>query len=165
MAAWLEMIAIGVRGGDLYEAVMTRIGDPFFGVTLNPGHLIHLDEWMHSPVSKGSKARLSSGMAMQVDIIPATGSPWFTANMEDGIALLDERGRAESPNAGRRHSRASRHGAISCKSNWASRCIRNHAVFEPGIASSAILVVTGSGILAALSVSFRLTMIVNLNER
>ncbi|MCB1458509.1 MAG: hypothetical protein KDJ48_04465, partial [Nitratireductor sp.] len=64
-------------------------------VTLNPGHLIHLDEWMHSPVSRNSDTRLGSHMAFQVDIIPATGSPWFTANMEDGIALLDERGRAE----------------------------------------------------------------------
>jgi len=26
---------------------------------------------------------------MQVDIIPATGSPWFTTNIEDGIALAD----------------------------------------------------------------------------
>jgi hypothetical protein len=29
-------------------------------------------------------------MAMQVDIIPATGTPWFTTNIEDGIALADE---------------------------------------------------------------------------
>ena len=26
---------------------------------------------------------------MQVDIIPATGTPWFTTNIEDGIALAD----------------------------------------------------------------------------
>jgi len=29
-------------------------------------------------------------MCMQVDIIPATGSRWFTTNIEDGIALADE---------------------------------------------------------------------------
>ena len=28
-------------------------------------------------------------MALQVDIIPATGTPWFTSNIEDGIALAD----------------------------------------------------------------------------
>ena len=95
VAAWLENVAIGVTGATLFDTVMNRIGDPFFGVTLNPGHLIHLDEWMHSPVSRNSDTRLGSHMAFQVDIIPATGSPWFTANMEDGIALLDERGRAE----------------------------------------------------------------------
>ncbi|MEZ5872275.1 MAG: aminopeptidase P family N-terminal domain-containing protein [Nitratireductor sp.] len=95
VSAWLELLAIGVRGGDLYDAVMSRIGDPFFGVTLNPGHLIHLDEWMHSPVSRKSEARLATNMALQVDVIPATGSPWFTANMEDGFAMLDDAGRDE----------------------------------------------------------------------
>ena len=34
-------------------------------------------------------------MALQVDIIPATGTPWFTTNIEDGIALADEALRAE----------------------------------------------------------------------
>jgi len=29
-------------------------------------------------------------MALQVDIIPATGSDYFTTNIEDGIALADE---------------------------------------------------------------------------
>jgi hypothetical protein len=29
-------------------------------------------------------------MAFQVDIIPATGTPYFTTNIEDGIALADE---------------------------------------------------------------------------
>jgi hypothetical protein len=28
-------------------------------------------------------------MALQVDVIPATGTPWFTTNIEDGIALAD----------------------------------------------------------------------------
>jgi hypothetical protein len=29
-------------------------------------------------------------MAFQVDVIPATGGPYFTTNIEDGIALADE---------------------------------------------------------------------------
>jgi hypothetical protein len=29
-------------------------------------------------------------MAFQVDIIPATGGPYFTTNIEDGIALADD---------------------------------------------------------------------------
>ena len=92
---WYETIAIGVPGGALWSAVHERIGDPFFGVSLNPGHLIHIDEWMHSPVFSGSEIRLASGMALQVDIIPATGTPWFTSNIEDGIALADEALREE----------------------------------------------------------------------
>jgi hypothetical protein len=94
-AAWYETIGIGVEGGEVFNAVMDRIGDPFFGIGLNPGHLIHLDEWVHSPVKKGSKQRFRSGMAVQCDIIPATGTAWFTTNIEDGIALADEGLRAE----------------------------------------------------------------------
>ena len=92
---WYETIGIGVAGGALWKAVNDRIGDPFFGVTLNPGHLIHLDEWMHSPVFPGSNIELKSGMALQVDVIPATGTQWFTSNIEDGIALADAPLRAE----------------------------------------------------------------------
>lgn len=88
--AWYESMGIGVAGGEIYEAVHSRIGDPFFGVTLNPGHQIHIDEWMNSPIDKGSTIPLRSGMALQIDIIPATNSPWFTTNIEDGIALADE---------------------------------------------------------------------------
>ena len=93
--AWYETIGIGVTGGETYKAVHNIIGDPFFGVTLNPGHLIHLDEWVSSPISRGSKLKLASGMALQCDIIPATGTDYFTTNIEDGIALADEKLRAE----------------------------------------------------------------------
>jgi hypothetical protein len=58
-------------------------------VSLNPGHLIHLDEWVSSPIYRGSTQRLRSGMALQVDVIPATNSPYHTTNIEDGIALAD----------------------------------------------------------------------------
>lgn len=95
VAAWYETVGIGVEGGAVHDAVMSRIGDPFFGIGLNPGHLIHLDEWVHSPVKKGSRQKLRSGMAIQCDIIPATGTPWFTTNIEDGIALADDALRAE----------------------------------------------------------------------
>ena len=92
---WLETIEIGTEGGTLDAIIRRRLGDPFFGIKLNPGHLIHLEEWMHTPISKGSKAKLRSGMALQVDVIPGTGSPYFTTNIEDGIALLDENGRSQ----------------------------------------------------------------------
>ena len=94
-AEWYETVGIGVTGGAIDALVKRHLGDPFFGVGLNPGHLIHLDEWVNSPIYAGSDERLMSGMALQCDIIPATNSPYFTINIEDGIALLDERGRAE----------------------------------------------------------------------
>jgi hypothetical protein len=95
VAAWYEKIGIGVTGGELYDTIHGIIGDPFFGVSLNPGHYIHLDEWVHSPVDKHSKIQLRSGMALQVDVIPATGSIYHTINIEDGIALADAELRQE----------------------------------------------------------------------
>ena len=92
-AAWYETIGIGVTGGQLYDLVSGRLGDPFFGVHLNPGHFIHLDEWPSSPVYRGSDVVLRSGMALQLDIIPATGTAYHTTNIEDGIALADEAAR------------------------------------------------------------------------
>jgi len=86
---WYETIGIGVTGGALWKAIHDRIGDPFFGVSLNPGHFIHIDEWTNSPVHAGSEIKLRSGMALQVDVIPATGTRYFTTNIEDGIALAN----------------------------------------------------------------------------
>jgi Xaa-Pro aminopeptidase len=92
-AEWYETIGIGVTGGQLYDLVKRRLGDPFFGVHLNPGHFIHLDEWPSSPVYPGSDVTLTSGMALQLDIIPATGTAYHTTNIEDGVALADEAAR------------------------------------------------------------------------
>lgn len=89
VVAWYETLELGVEGRELYDAVHSRIGDPFFGVELNPGHLIHLDEWVDSPVYEGSTETMESGMAIQVDVIPATGSKYFMTNIEDGIAIAD----------------------------------------------------------------------------
>ena len=89
VAEWYEALHVGQTAGTLYEIVHRHIGEPFFGVSLNPGHLIGLDEWVNSPVAAGSQIELRSGMAMQVDIIPGTGTDYFTTNIEDGIALAD----------------------------------------------------------------------------
>jgi hypothetical protein len=87
--AWYETVGLGVTGGEVHARVMAHVGDAFFGVGLNPGHYIHLDEWVHSPMKKGSNIPLRSGMALQCDIIPATGTDYFMSNIEDGIALAD----------------------------------------------------------------------------
>jgi hypothetical protein len=94
VAAWYAALHIGQTGGVLHEIIARRLGDPFFGVALNPGHQIHLDEWVNSPIAPGSSVELRSGMALQVDIIPATGTGYFTTNIEDGVALADESLRA-----------------------------------------------------------------------
>ena len=42
------------------KKVMNILRDPFFGVYLNPGHLIHRDEWMNSPIYENSKEKIFS---------------------------------------------------------------------------------------------------------
>ncbi len=89
IAEWYGALRIGQTGGVLHEIIRRHLGDPFFGVSLNPGHQIHNDEWVNSPIAPGSRIELRSGMALQVDIIPATGTDFFTTNIEDGVALAD----------------------------------------------------------------------------
>jgi hypothetical protein len=89
VAEWYQALRVGLPGGILHEIVERHLGDPFFGIFLNPGHQIHLDEWVNSPIHRGSEIPLRSGMALQVDIIPATGTEYFTTNIEDGVALAD----------------------------------------------------------------------------
>jgi len=89
VAEWYSALRVGQTGGALQAIIDRHLGDPFFGIFLNPGHQIHLDEWVNSPVAPGSPIELRSGMALQVDIIPATGTDYFTTNVEDGVALAD----------------------------------------------------------------------------
>jgi hypothetical protein len=92
---WYEAVGIGTTGGELWSIVNRHLGDPFFGVGLNPGHLLHLDEWVSSPIFEGSSQELQSGMLLQVDVIPLTHSAYHMSNVEDGIALADDATRAE----------------------------------------------------------------------
>jgi hypothetical protein len=89
IAEWYAAIHVGQSGGVLHEIIARHLGDPFFGIFLNPGHQLHLDEWVNSPIAPGSAIELRSGMALQVDVIPATGTAYFTTNIEDGIAVAD----------------------------------------------------------------------------
>jgi hypothetical protein len=89
IAAWYRALRIGQTGSALQAIIDEHLGAPFFGISLNPGHQIHLDEWVSSPIYPGSQVELQSGMALQVDVIPATGTDYFTTNIEDGIALAD----------------------------------------------------------------------------
>lgn len=95
IAEWLGAVHVGQTGGVLHEIVARRLGDPFFGIFLNAGHQIGLDEWVASPAWEGSPVELRSGMALQVDVIPATGTDYFTTNIEDGIAVADAALRGE----------------------------------------------------------------------
>ena len=90
VAGWYESIRVGATGGEVFAAADARRNPGLFDFALNPGHLIHLDEWVHSPFSSGCDVALRSGMAVQMDIIPVSRGPAWTVNAEDGIALADE---------------------------------------------------------------------------
>ena len=90
VAAWYGAVGIGVAGGDLQKLVDGMLGAADLEAALNPGHLIHLEEWMHSPVNPGSEIELRSGMLIQCDIIPLVAAEYHTVNAEDTIALADE---------------------------------------------------------------------------
>jgi hypothetical protein len=51
---WYGALRIGQTGGVLFDVIDRHLGDEFFGIFLNPGHQIHLDEWVNSPISAGS---------------------------------------------------------------------------------------------------------------
>ena len=95
VAAWYESLGVGVRAGDVHRAVERVRDKALYRFAVNPGHYLHLDEWVHSPFAAGSRVALRSGVALQADIIPVSRGPFCYANAEDGVVLADEVLRAE----------------------------------------------------------------------
>ena len=91
---WFRLFRIGAPGDVLYRAIADALPYEKFGIQLNPGHLIAMDEWLSSPVTPGSDIPLGSGMVMQVDVIPSH-PVYFSSRIEDGMALADAALRAE----------------------------------------------------------------------
>ncbi len=89
MGEWFGLMKLGTPGHRVYDLIQERLPFDRFGIYLNPGHLIHLDEWMSSPFYAGSGIPIASGMAIQVDVIPQS-SRYFSTRMEDGIVIADQ---------------------------------------------------------------------------
>jgi len=73
----------------VWAAMQRALPFETFGVFLNPGHLISLDEWLSSPIYEGSEEVLASGMALQMDVIPGN-AVYGSTRMEDGYVIADE---------------------------------------------------------------------------
>jgi Xaa-Pro aminopeptidase len=105
MSDWCAMMRPGVSGGYVWAQMMAALPAARFGVTLNPGHLIGLDEWISSPIREASTDPVQSGMAMQMDVIPAH-PVYGSTRMEDGYVVVDATLRRELerafPNVARR---------------------------------------------------------------
>ncbi len=88
MAEWFGLLEVGTPGGELYGAIARKLPFEKFGVFLNPGHLIHFDEWTSSPIYRGSEIPLESGMVLQSDVIPS--SPVYASTrLEDTFVVAD----------------------------------------------------------------------------
>ena len=88
MSEWFGLMKLGTQGHHVYDLIQDRLPFDRFGIYLNPGHLIHLDEWVSSPFYQGSETPIASGMAIQVDVIPQS-STYFSTRMEDGLVIAD----------------------------------------------------------------------------
>jgi Xaa-Pro aminopeptidase len=108
MSDWCGLMRPGVSGGEVWQEMRRALPFDQFGVSLNPGHLIGLDEWISSPISEGSSIPLASGMAMQMDVIPSH-PVYGSTRMEDGYVIAD---------AALRNDLAARYPAV------AARCAR-----------------------------------------
>lgn len=95
VATWYESIRVGVQAVSVVRAVEHIRDRGLFQFAVNPGHYLHLDEWVHSPFTAGSKVRLRSGMMLQMDIIPVSSGPFCYSNAEDGVVLADKALREE----------------------------------------------------------------------
>jgi Xaa-Pro aminopeptidase len=89
MATWYETLELGVPGGEVFDTVTALLEGEAFASSLNPGHLIHYEEWMDSPIRAGSEDPIASGMVVQSDIIPTGIRPGWTVNCEDTVAIAD----------------------------------------------------------------------------
>ncbi len=90
VAAWYGALRVGATAGDVFQAAESRRNPRLLDFALNPGHYLHLDEWLNSPFTTGSRSVLKSGSAVQADIIPVSRGPFCCSNVEDGVVLADE---------------------------------------------------------------------------
>lgn len=90
-AVWFESLGLGVTGGTVWQNVKDVIGSyEAFGIALNPGHLIHSEEWMNSPFVENGTTVLKSGMLIQCDFTARpTECRGLGVHMEDGVMLAD----------------------------------------------------------------------------
>jgi len=95
IATWYETLAVGIAGGEVFGTVTDLLAGEEFASSLNPGHLIHYEEWLDSPIRAGSDDPIASGMVLQSDIIPTGIRPGWTVNCEDTVAIADSALRGE----------------------------------------------------------------------
>ena len=89
LLAWYDAADLDVAGNTVFEAVAETLARGGLRSALNPGHLTGHDEWIHSPVHRGSRERIVSGTPFQVDVIPTPLPTGWALNCEDGVVFAD----------------------------------------------------------------------------
>jgi hypothetical protein len=89
VTTWYESVRVGVTAGDVFREVEKVRDASLFSYLLNPGHYLSIEEWANSPFEADDPTVLSSGMALQTDIIPVSQGPYCYTNLEDGVVLAD----------------------------------------------------------------------------
>jgi len=90
VASWYEMMKIGTTFGEIYDMVEKELGLEKYNIILNPGHLIHTDEWTNSPFSPGNSVKIHSGHVLQCDYTVYFKTPYLPCHIEDGLAIGNE---------------------------------------------------------------------------
>ena len=86
---WYESMKIGVTGKAVIERIRQNVPEyDSLGVGLNPGHLIHNDEWTSSIFTTQEEYPVRNGMAIQCDII-ACPENYPGVHIEDGLIMAD----------------------------------------------------------------------------
>jgi len=98
VAAWHEALAVDQTTGSVFAAANDARDGSLFDFSLNPGHLLHYEEWSQSTFTEGNTVRLKSGSMVQCDIIPKLELTNVYVNIEDGLALADAELRTEIAN-------------------------------------------------------------------
>ena len=95
IAAWYESLKDGASSGDVYSKVEQVVGPlAAFGIGLNPGHLIHTEEWTNTPFYSGSTVPITSGMAIQCDFTAVHKNLGIAVHAEDGVIIANKDMRA-----------------------------------------------------------------------
>jgi hypothetical protein len=95
VATWYETLELDLPGGEVFDTITELLSPEAFASSLNPGHLIHYEEWLDSPIRAGSQDPIASGMVLQCDIIPTGIRTGWTINCEDTVAVADDDLRAQ----------------------------------------------------------------------
>jgi len=86
---WYESMKIGATGKEILARIRSEVPEyDSLGVGLNPGHLIHNDEWTSSIFTDAEAYPVRSGMAIQCDII-ACPEHYPGVHIEDGLIMAD----------------------------------------------------------------------------